>query len=289
LFVFVFLVVTLAVRFDFGHVTACCCDSYSGLFTPLDLKSRMGYFWTSLLGAIPKGNDGEVRLIQDLLFGDTNNPSVNLGINLDDFPCQWGSFAMMVTHMLGAPPGSQGASLDVDSAFRNCPLRIDQQQHFIVHWQGQCYVDHCVAFGSASACGVFGRLADAFVRICKKRSIRPCIKWVDDFVFIRHPVDTHINPTHQPMFAYEINKILHLGAQLGLPWKTKKTRPFADIVTYLGMLWSFADRTVLLPQEKKAKYLWRLAAWGPGKQVGRRDVNKLLGTLVHCALAVPDG
>jgi hypothetical protein len=26
-FVFVFLVVTLAVRFDFGHVTARCCDS----------------------------------------------------------------------------------------------------------------------------------------------------------------------------------------------------------------------------------------------------------------------
>jgi hypothetical protein len=256
---------------------------YSGPFTPKDLERRIGPFRSSPLGAVPKGEG--VRLIQDLSFGTEEHPSVNSGINSDDFPCQWGTFSQMVLQVLGAPPGTQGASLDVDSAFRNCPVRTDQQQHFIVFWRGQCYIDHCVAFGGASSCGVFGRLADAFVRICQKRDFGPCIKWVDDFVFIRHPAEQDL----PQRFTYEIGDIIRLGDYLGLPWKAKKTHPFASSVTYLGMLWSFAERSVQLPLEKKEKYLQRLAEWEPGKRVGRREVDKVLGTLVHCALAVPDG
>jgi hypothetical protein len=32
-----------------------------------------------------------------------------------------------------------------------------------------------------------------------------------------------------------------------------------------------------------------MSAWSSVTKVGRKDIDKLLGTLVHCSLAVPDG
>jgi hypothetical protein len=159
----------------------------SGPFERDDLERRIGYFRTSPLGAIPKGED-DIRVINDLSFGDPEHLSVNNEINPDNFQSEWGGFADMVLITTEAPAGSQGATLDVDAAFRRCPVRPDQQQYFVIQWEGLFYVDHCVAFGGASACGVFGRVADAFAAICRCRGYSPVKKWVDDFAFIRSPI-----------------------------------------------------------------------------------------------------
>jgi hypothetical protein len=255
---------------------------YSGPFTSDMCQSRIGHFRTSPLGAIPKG-DG-FRIIQDFSFESSEMPSVNSDIDSDQFPCEWGSFLQMSTLVTHAPAGSEGATLDVDAAFRRCPVRPEQQNYFVVHWNGLCYIDHCVAFGGASACGIFGRVADAFVAICRRSALAPCIKWVDDFVFIRSPDEDSGN------FNFDLADVIELGRTLGLPWKDTKTRPFAPTFAYVGFEWSLPLRTVEIPLAKKTKYLKRLSPWSqPGARVGRKDIDKLLGTLVHCSLAVPDG
>jgi hypothetical protein len=254
---------------------------YSGPFSPEACRTLIGHFRTSPLGAIPKGDS--FRIIQDFSFDSTEMPSVNSDIDSDAFPCDWGSFAQMATLVTHAPPGAEGATLDVDAAFRRCPVRSDQQNYFVLHWQGRCYIDHCVAFGGASACGVFGRIADAFTAICRKRGLAPCIKWVDDFVFLRFP-----NPDTGQL-PFQLNDIINLGRSLGLPWKDSKTQPFAPTFSYVGFAWSLHQCTVLIPPPKKTKYLARLDAWRPGTTFGRRDIDKVLGTLVHCSLALPDG
>jgi hypothetical protein len=144
-------------------------------------------------------------------------------------------------------------------------------------------VDCCVAFGGASTCGVFGCLADAFIAICCAHGWSPCTKWVDDFVFIAHP------PAAPQHTRYGLDNLIALGVRLGWPWKPSKTAPFDSIFTYLGFLWSLPDKTISIPEAKKTKYLARLAPWLAGALVSRRDAEIVLGTLVHCALAIPDG
>jgi hypothetical protein len=258
----------------------------SGPFEKDDLERLIGPFRTSPLGAIPKGED-DVRVINDFSFGDADHPAVNDEINPDEFQSEWGSYADMVLIATDAAPGSQGATLDVDAAFRRCPVRPDQQQHFVIHWRGQFHVDHCVAFGGASACGVFGRVADAFAAICRKRGYSPVKKWVDDFAFIRSPVPRH--PGDPPQFRYSLEEILALGVRLGWPWKHSKTCPFDEVFKYLGFRWSLKDHSVSIPDDKRKKYIARIAPWSVDTGVSRKQAEQVHGTLVHCSLAVPDG
>jgi hypothetical protein len=260
----------------------------SGPFELHDLQQRIGNFRTSPLGAIPKGDD-DIRVIHDLSFGEPEHPSVNDDINPDAFPSDWGSFSDEVIIVTDAAPGSQGATLDVDAAFRRCPVRPDQQQYFVIQWRGKFYVDHCVAFGGASACGVFGRVADAFAAICRRRGYGPVKKWVDDFAFIRSPVPAQ-SLGDDPQFTYSLQDIIDLGARLGWPWKHSKTCPFDPVFHYLGFRWSLHEpRTVSIPDKKRLKYLARLAPWSSEVTFTRKEAEQVHGTLVHCSLAVPDG
>jgi hypothetical protein len=254
----------------------------SGPFEQRELERQIGPFRTSPLGAIPKG-DG-FRVIQDLSFEENGHPSVNDEINADDFPSEWGSFADMLILVTEALPGAQAATLDVDAAFRRCPVRPEQQNHFVIQWDGRFYVDHCVAFGGASACGIFGRVADAFIAICRQRGYGPVKKWVDDFAFIRNIIDPPAG-----LFAYQLEDLIELGIQLGWPWKSSKTHPFEEVFKYLGFQWSLRERTVSIPHEKRERYLLRLRMWTAGCKVTQKEAEQILGTLVHCSLAVPEG
>jgi hypothetical protein len=126
-----------------------------------------------------------MHIIQDLSFGDSKHPAVNANIDPDDFLCELGTFAKIWMLVAQAPSGTQGVSLGVDAAFRRRPVHPDQQHHFIVQWDGACYINHCAAFGGKSACSIFGCTAAAFVAICHKHSLGPCKKWVNGFVFLR--------------------------------------------------------------------------------------------------------
>jgi hypothetical protein len=187
--------------------------------------------------------------------------------------------------VIDAPEGMEAATLDVDSAFRCCPILPSQQCCFIIHWNGSYYIDHNAPFGATSTGGVFGRVADAKSAILKSRDIGPSKNWVDDFVFFRFPIS--LFPT--PVFPYSLLDIYALAKRLGWPWKESKTRPFSSEVVYLGFLWNLSTKYVQIPRQKKLRYIEKLAPWTDGQKFLKKDVKSVIGTLVHCSLAVPDG
>jgi hypothetical protein len=261
---------------------------YSGPFSRSRLESLIGPFRTSPLGTVPKSHDSsDRRIVQDLSFprNDPSRPSVNDQINIDDFRCDWGTFNEIRIIVIDAPDGTEAATLDVDSAFRCCPIIPSQQCSFIIHWNGSYYIDHNAPFGATSAGGVFGRVADAKSAILKSKNIGPSKNWVDDFVFFRFPISLH--PT--PVFPYSLSDIYALARRLGWPWKESKTRPFSSEFKYLGFLWNLSTKTVQIPDQKKRRYLEKLAPWTVGQKFLKKDVESILGTLVHCSLALPDG
>jgi hypothetical protein len=261
---------------------------YSGPFSRLELESLIGPFRTSPLGTVPKTVDSfERRIVQDLSFprDSPGFPSVNDQINIEDFRCDWGTFNDVRNIVIDAPAFSEAATLDVDSAFRCCPIAPSQRRNFIIHWDDSFFVDHNAPFGATSAGGVFGRIADAKTAILASKSIGPSKNWVDDFVFFRFPTST--SPT--PVFSYSLSDIYDLATRLGWPWKLSKTRPFDHQFKYLGFIWNLSTKTVQIPGDKKTRYLSKLEPWIPSHRFSKKDAESLLGTLVHCSLAVPDG
>jgi hypothetical protein len=160
-----------------------------------------------------------------------------------------------------------------------------QQRNFVIHWDDSYYVDHNVPFGATSAGGVFGRVADAKSAILESEKIGPSKNWVDDFTFFRYPIA--LLPT--PTFSYSLTEIYAIAKRLGWPWKDSKTRPFASQFKYLGFIWDLEAKTVQIPDQKKQRYLIKLEPWREGQKFARKDVESVVGTLVHCSLAIPDG
>ena len=261
---------------------------YSGPFSRSRLEFLIGPFRTSPLGTVPKSHgSSERRIIQDLSFprNDPTLTSVNDQINIEDFRCDWGTFNDVRSIVVDAPPGTEAATLDVDSAFRCCPIIPSQQSSFIIHWDDRYYIDHNAPFGATSAGGVFGRVADAKSAILESKEIGPSKNWVDDFVFFRFPITLHPDP----IFTYSLSDIYSLAERLGWPWKASKTIPFSHEFKYLGFVWNLTEKTVQIPEPKKIRYLEKLGLWNKNQKFTKKDVESVLGTLVHCSLALPDG
>jgi hypothetical protein len=237
---------------------------------------------------VPKSfGSSDRRIVQDLSFprNDPTRSSVNDQIDIEDFRCDWGTFNEIRIIVIEAPENTEAATLDVDAAFRCCPVHPSQQRNFVIHWNDSYYVDHNAPFGATSAGGVFGRVADAKSAILKHKKIGPSKNWVDDFVFFRFPLRLYPSP----VFSYSLTDIYALARRLGWPWKESKTRPFAVEFKYLGFTWNLATKTVQVPEQKKLRYLEKLLPWHEGSKFMKKDVESVLGTLVHCSLALPDG
>ena len=104
--------------------------------------------------------------------------------------------------------------------------------------------------------------------------------------FFRFPL---VPPLDPPTFSYSLSDIYSVAKRLGWPWKESKTRPFALEFKYLGFIWSLPEKTVQIPESKKLRYLLKLEPWRDGQKFSKKDTESVLGTLVHCSLAVPDG
>ena len=262
---------------------------YSGPFSRSRLEFLIGPFRTSPLGTVPKTVGSiERRVVQDLSFprNDPNLPSVNDQINIDDFRCDWGTFNEIRDIVINAPEFSEAATLDVDAAFRCCPITPSQQRNFVVHWDNSFFIDHNAPFGATSAGGVFGRVADAKTAILASKQLGPSKNWVDDIVFFRYPISFS---SGLPNFTYSLTEIYDLASLLGWPWKLSKTRPFATTFKYLGFMWDLSQKTVQIPDDKKLRYLAKIEPWTQGRKFSRKDAESVLGTLVHCSLALPLG
>jgi len=125
--------------------------------------------------------------------------------------------------------------------------------------------------------------------IMRAHNIGPAKNWVDDFVFFRSPSTPGTSPHTPHTYPYDLTTIESITRPLGWPWKHSKTKPFDSTFTYLGFVWDLTTKRVQIPDKKKAKYLDRLTPWIEGNKFTRKEAETILGTLVHCALAIPDG
>jgi hypothetical protein len=204
---------------------------YIGPFSRNELEEEIGPFQSSPLSLVPKtGKPGKYRLIQNLSHPHTNlpSPSINSQLNSDDFPCTWGTFRTMCTLILNLPKNAQAATRDIAEAYRIIPLHESQWAGVAVRISNspeQFALNTSNSFGCATAGGLFGMFGDALADILRAKGIGPILKWVDDFLFIRIPLEElkHYNREREKnrQITLENGGVLRNGGRL---WYKGKVR-----------------------------------------------------------------
>ena len=161
-------------------------NHYSQAYSPSELKSLIGPFYTSPLGLVLKPHSTIFQIIQDLsyLWNNPHFQSINAGINLNDFLTKWGTFDVTVATILALPQGCVATTFDITAAYQLTPTCPNQQHSLCVFWKNKVYVDQAVIFGLSFSARVFGSIADMLITIYKAASFGVVIKWVDDFLAI---------------------------------------------------------------------------------------------------------
>ena len=231
--------------------------------------------------------DDQPRSTSKKIIIDPMHTSINTIIDSKKFQCAWGSFSECYLLVADAPHGTQAAIFDVDSAFRNIPIHPSARPFLAIMLKGRIHLDHVLNFGASPSPGIFGRVADAIVKIFLHRGIEAVIKWVDDFVFIRYPNLCLPDGTYQ--FRYTADLIWDTAAELGWPWAPEKFVDFSSIFIYIGFKWDFSAKIVELTEKKKAKYLDRISTWTRSSAHSAKETEVIIGTLNHVCLVVPEG
>lgn len=276
-------------------------------YEPDELFALIGHFRTAPLAVVDSAN-GKRRVIvnhsypisknlidldslsrdgADKLIIDPTTTSINTVVDSTKFQCAWGSFSECYLLVADAPPGTEAAVLDVDSAFRNIPTHPSARRFLAIMIRGLIHLDHVLNFGASPAPGVFGRVADAMVKILLHQGVDALIKWVDDFISFRYPISANTDGSYN--FSYSADLVWEVARELGWPWAPAKFVDFSTAFMYIGFWWDLAAKTVELPAKKKAKYLARIEPWLHGSSHTVTDAEKIIGTFNHVALAVPEG
>lgn len=164
---------------------------YIGPCTRQEVEWLIGPFQSSPLSWVPKpGKPGKYRAVHNFSYPHTPTPttsSINCSIDVNMFPCTWGTFATICHIIHNLPPGSQAAIRDVAEAYRTIPIIPDQWPGLVVKLldDDQYAINTCNNFGLTSAGGIYGEVGDATLDIFRAQGVGPISRWVDDHIFFR--------------------------------------------------------------------------------------------------------
>ncbi|CAG7850497.1 SubName: Full=Reverse transcriptase domain protein, putative {ECO:0000313/EMBL:EUC58599.1}; Flags: Fragment [Serendipita indica DSM 11827] len=263
-------------------------NRYDGPHTREEVEKRLGAFVANPLGTVDKASGRGKRVIEHLSFAyEDEQQSVNAQTNIENLGTNWGGLAEMIELIVTSPDGAQGATIDWEAAFRNCPIRPEDWRYGVVEWNGKFWIDKAAKFGAKSSVGIFELPNRAFVEICTRKELGTIIYWVDDLMIRRLPVR---RDGEEWIYGMGIAKILELGEELGIPFPPDKVRDFANITTYVGFDWHWQERAVSVSESKRKKNLALVQeVLEEGRKTSGERLQSLCGKLAHLGMIIPEG
>lgn len=252
-----------------------------GPFQHEEVFQKIGFFRSSPMGSVING-DGSFRVINDMSFpqNDKAIPSVNSFVDKKDFDTSWDDFKTLAKFFSESEGDFLLAIFDWEKAYRQIPVCPSQWRYLLIlDLEGQLWLDTRVQFGGVAGCGVFGRPADLWRAIMKKKfRLAGAFRWVDDNLLVKQ-VD---NKT-------EINDIVDLSKSMGVASSSEKVYDFGIEQRYIGFIWNAGDRTVRLPAEKLRERLEQITHFlSPGSVFTLKETERFIGRLVHTTYIVPN-
>nr|XP_002739190.1 PREDICTED: uncharacterized protein LOC100369835 [Saccoglossus kowalevskii] len=236
-------------------------------------------FVTNSLGIRPKKTGGH-RLIMDL--SQPTNNSVNDFIPKENYTLVYARVDDAIAMINKHGPGSLLAKVDIQHAFRLCPVR-KQDWHLLGYkWDGHYYFDRVLPFGLRSAPFLFNRIATALEWVVRHQAkTSDIIHYLDDFLAVGPP-------NHQSCQRSK-DIILNTCSTLGIPVAANKVEGPSSIITFLGVELDTVDMVIRLPADKLENILSTIPLWANRYHCSKRELLSLIGTLSFACKCVPAG
>ena len=233
----------------------------------------------SALGAIPKPNSSDIRLIHDCsqpVGGAVNDYATN-----DHFRYQTIDDAtQMITK------DCYLAKVDLKSAYRSVKIHPSNYQATGLQWKfagdtKPTYLsDTRLPFGAKLAPSIFHRLTQSVRRMMARRGYDTMVVYLDDFLIIAPDFDSCVQA---------LNILLRLLRRLGFRIAWKKVEGPTQRLTFLGIEINTNDLTLRLPLQKLNELLDLLLSFSAKKRASRRQLESLAGKLAWACRVIKGG
>lgn len=247
----------------------------NGRYLPVSSKPSL----ISALGAIPKQDSHQVRLIHDCSRpqgGALNDFAVN-----DPF-----SYQSVQDAVSFIKPSSYLAKVDLASAYRSVKIHPDDWKLAGLAWtfSGEVnptvLIDSRLMFGAKKSPYVFHQLSQAVCRIMAYHGFPNVICYLDDFLVIGDS-----KTDCQAAFTYLLKLLRTLGFSINYGKLVGPTK----VLTFLGIELNVNLMILRLPEEKLGKFLQEVNCMYNAKNASKRQLQSLVGRLSWACQAIQGG
>ena len=233
----------------------------------------------SALGAVPKQDSNNIRLIHDCSRPDNGN--------LNSYANEAPPFSFVtIDHATSLiKPNAFLAKLDLKSAYRHVPLHPSNYEATGLAWtfagdSTPTYLYDCkLPFGSSKSPEIFNRLTQAVTRIMARRG-HTILAYLDDFLII---ADTEQDC--RDAYLQLIDLLHELGFNIN--WN-KAVEPCQNL-TFLGIEINSVLRQLTLPDSKLCEMRSLLSGVLNKRKLTKRDLQSLAGKLNFAARVIHGG
>jgi len=233
----------------------------------------------SALGAVPKPNSDQVRLIHDC-----SRPA---GAALNDFATiDKLSFQTIDDAAQLVSPNCFFGKVDLQSAYRSVAIHPDDYPATGLHWtfngeESTTYMfDTRLPFGARRSPGIFHRLTQAVKRMMQARGFNGIVVYLDDFLICESSYDK----CWQAMTT-----LISLLRELGFSISWHKVEGPCQRLTFLGIEFDSIVQCLRLPQDKLEEFRVLLIEFSARSRASRRQLQRLAGKLNWACKVVRGG
>lgn len=181
-------------------------------------------------------------------------------------------------------PHSFSATVDISSAYRSVSISPDHWKCQGVRWnilgEDQFLLDTRLCFGIRCAPFIFSQISNFVVRSMARRGFPRVASYLDDFIVFA--------PTFELCLLAQKVLICLLGS-LGFHISWRKCSSPAKRTQYLGVIFDSDSMELRLPLGKLEKLRDELRFFEKKTRASKKQVQKLVGYLAHCARIVRGG
>lgn len=246
-----------------------------GCYVKCNVKPQI----VSALGAIPKNEGSEIRLIHDC--------SRPVGAALNDYSTLHSvQYQTLDNACELAKPNYFMAKIDLKAAYRSVRIHPDDYHLTGIGWQFQgdkdiTYLyDTRLPFGAAMAPSIFHRVTQSVRRMMASLGFSNLVVYLDDFLCVEE--------TYERCLAAQ-NTLISLLVSLGFQISWRKVMGPSQVITFLGIVIDTRDCTLSLSGDKVKKLKDKLSWFQSKKRASKRQLQSLAGSLNWACQAVRGG
>ena len=222
-------------------------------------------------GVVPKKEPNKFRMITDL--SSPRGRSINDFISDEEASVTFNNFDSAVNIVAKIGPGALMAKLDVESAFRICPVHKSDWHLLGFTFMDMFFVDLCLPFGLRSSVNRFTQVADSILWIMQNNyNLENSTNYLDDFFLAASPDSNQCQD--------DMSRTIMLFKSLGVPLANDKLVGPTSCITFLGIEINSDSMSLGLPQPKCKEIQDLIKQWTFKKKCTKRELLSLIGNFL---------